>query len=77
MTIFDSIRYPISDYMVPSYKQEYIPKDIFDYWYDNYYLKSGFRQSDFDNDRQALRRLILEYDTDSCEIAKSKQNDNL
>jgi len=28
MTIFDSFRYPISDYMVPSYKQEYIPKDI-------------------------------------------------
>lgn len=61
MTIFDSLKYPISDNdQIYDIKMR-IPEEIYSYWHYNYYQNSNL-------DRKHIRRIIAKYNTEECEI---------
>ena len=74
MTIFDTIKYPLG--AVPTYEQVMdLPEAIFEHWYTAYYTRPNRKRS-WDVSTQQLHRLLLEYNTQDCEITNKKYNDN-
>jgi hypothetical protein len=67
MTIFDSIKYPVSDNMMSLNEIPGLPDEIKDYW-----VKSSHRGG-----HAALRKLIAEYNTDECEITNPRPNTSI
>ena len=66
MTIFDIIRYPIVKDCFPESELKHIPKDIYHYWYNTYYVTS----MSYTTCMNKLTEIILKYDTDECEITR-------
>jgi len=76
VTIFDSIKYPIAadpKSISCPVLAKMLPEEIYQYWYGEYFLTTSLWEANIKD----LKRLIAEYNTDKCEITKSKQNDNI